>query len=52
MEEIVQLSDRVVSIYRGHVFDTFSREEINEDDLMSASLGISRDSKMVISNEN
>lgn len=52
MEEIVQLSDRVVSIYRGHAFDTFSREEINEDDLMSASLGISRDSKMVISNEN
>jgi AI-2 transport system ATP-binding protein len=42
MEEIVQLSDRVVTMYRGRINQEFKKEEINQDSIMSASFGITK----------
>lgn len=40
MEELVQLSDRVVSMFRGQINREFKKEEINNDSLMAASFGM------------
>lgn len=40
MEELVQLSDRVVSMFRGRINREFKKEEINNDSLMAASFGM------------
>lgn len=40
MEEIVALSDRAMTMYRGKVSHEFMREEINQDNLMAASFGV------------
>lgn len=40
MEELVQLSDRVVSMYRGRVNAEFIGEEISSDNLTSAIFGV------------
>ncbi len=42
MEEIMELSDRAISIYQGRVNCEFSRGEICEDNLTSAAFGLQR----------
>lgn len=42
MEEIVELSDRALSIYLGRVNCEFSKEEVNQDNLTSAAFGLTR----------
>ncbi|WP_278729961.1 ATP-binding cassette domain-containing protein, partial [Anaerotruncus colihominis] len=41
MEEIIELSDRAVAIYQGRLNGKFSKEEITQDNLTSASFGLS-----------
>ena len=36
MEEIVELSDRVVSVFQGRINAEFQKDEINQDNLMAA----------------
>ncbi len=40
MEEIVELSDRVMTVCRGRINGEFKGEDINQDNLMAASFGI------------
>ena len=40
MEEIIAMSDRVVTMYRGRINHEFAKDEINEDALMAASFGV------------
>ncbi len=40
MEEIVELSDRALSMYCGRINEEFSKEEISQDTLMSAAFGV------------
>ncbi|MFR1727245.1 ATP-binding cassette domain-containing protein, partial [[Clostridium] hylemonae] len=40
LEEIVELSDRAVSMYQGHINHTFTREKIDLDNLTAASFGV------------
>ncbi|HEX3017774.1 MAG TPA: sugar ABC transporter ATP-binding protein [Caproicibacter sp.] len=40
IEEIVELADRAVTVYRGHVNVEFSKDEINQDNLMAAAFGV------------
>lgn len=42
MEEIVELSDRAMSIYLGRVNREFTKDEISEDNLTSAAFGLER----------
>ncbi len=41
MEEIIELSDRAVTIYQGRLNGQFSKEQITQDNLTSASFGLS-----------
>lgn len=40
MEEVIELSDRALTMYFGKINHTFAREEINQDNLMAASFGV------------
>ena len=40
MEEIIELSDRAMSMYRGRINKEFSKGEITEDSLMKAAFGV------------
>ncbi|WP_283609024.1 sugar ABC transporter ATP-binding protein [Faecalispora anaeroviscerum] len=40
MEEIVELSDRAVTVYQGRINGEFSKEEINQDNLMAAAFDV------------
>ena len=40
MEEIVELSDRAVTVYQGRINGEFPKEEINQDHLMAAAFGV------------
>jgi AI-2 transport system ATP-binding protein len=40
MEEIVELSDRAICMYRGSINHCFDKDGINQDNLMAASFGI------------
>ena len=42
MEEIITMSDRVVTMYRGRINHEFSKDEINEQALMAASFGVDK----------
>ena len=42
MEEIVELSDRAMSIYQGRVNCEFAKEDVNQDNLTSAAFGLIR----------
>ena len=42
MEEIVELSDRVMTVCQGRINGEFKGEEINQDNLMAASFGITK----------
>lgn len=48
MEELVQLADRVVSMYRGRINGEFVGEGINVDNLTSAIFGIVKESEAAI----
>ncbi len=39
MDEIIELSDRTVTMYQGNITNQFSKDEITEDKLMSAAFG-------------
>lgn len=47
MEEIVELSDRVLTVCQGQINGEFTGSDINQDKLMAASFGIAKDSKGV-----
>jgi AI-2 transport system ATP-binding protein len=40
MEEIIELSDRVMTVCAGRINGEFTGEDINQDKLMAASFGI------------
>jgi AI-2 transport system ATP-binding protein len=40
MEEIVELSDRTITMYCGHINRSFERKDINQDRLMAAAFGV------------
>lgn len=40
MEEIVELSDRAVSVFQGRINAEFKKEEINQDNLMAAAFDV------------
>lgn len=40
MEEIVELSDRAVTMYCGRINHCFEKHEINQDNLMAAAFGV------------
>ncbi len=40
MEEIVELSDRVVSVFQGRINAEFQKDEINQDNLMAAAFDV------------
>jgi AI-2 transport system ATP-binding protein len=40
IEEIVELSDRALSMFQGRINHEFSKDKISEDNLMSASFGV------------
>lgn len=42
MEEIVELADRAVTMHQGRINAEFKKEEINQDNLMNASFGITK----------
>lgn len=45
MEEIIELSDRVMTVCQGRINGEFIGDEINQDDLMAAAFGITRKSE-------
>ncbi len=45
MEEIIQLSDRVVTMFQGCINHTFQKEHINQNNLMSAAFGVYEDKR-------
>jgi len=46
MEEIVELSDRAVTVYQGRINAEVSKTEINQDNLMSAAFGVTGEKKV------
>lgn len=46
-EEIMELSDRAVTVYQGHVNAMFMKENLNQNDLLSATLNVVGDEKVV-----
>ena len=40
MEEIVELSDRAVTVFQGHINGEFAKKDINQDNLMAAAFGV------------
>lgn len=43
MEEIIELSDRAITMYQGRINHTFQKEDINQNNLMSAAFGAYED---------
>ena len=43
IEEVVELADRAITVFQGRINGEFSREEITQDVLTSASFGIARE---------
>lgn len=46
MEEIVELSDRVMTVCQGRINGEFSGDDINQDNLMAASFGITKSAEV------
>ena len=46
MEEIIELSDRVMTVCQGRINGEFTGADINQDTLMSASFGIIKNSEV------
>jgi len=47
IEEVVQLSDRAVTMFQGCINHTFSKSDISIDNLMAASFGVYEEEKVV-----
>jgi AI-2 transport system ATP-binding protein len=47
MEEIVELSDRAVTLYQGRINAEFARDEITQDNLMAAAFGVTERKQVV-----
>ncbi|MFT5874143.1 MAG: AI-2 transport system ATP-binding protein [Clostridium sp.] len=45
MEEIIQLSDRVITMFQGCINHTFQKADINQNNLMSAAFGVYEDKR-------
>jgi AI-2 transport system ATP-binding protein len=45
MEEIVELSDRALTMFQGRINQEFPKERINQDNLMRASFGVYKESQ-------
>lgn len=45
MEEIIELSDRAITMFQGFINHTFKKEDINQNNLMSAAFGAYEDNK-------
>lgn len=48
MEEIVELSDRAVTMYSGRINKEFSKDEISQDSLMAAAFGVVEGSEAIV----
>lgn len=46
MEEIIELSDRAVTVYQGRINGEFLKDDINQDNLMAASFGVTGEQKV------
>ena len=46
MEEIVELSDRAVSVFQGRINAELSKEEINQDNLMAATFDVKQEKEV------
>ena len=46
MEEIVELSDRVMTVCQGRINGEFTGEDINQDNLTAASFGITKNTEV------
>lgn len=46
MEEVVELADRAITVFQGRINGEFSRDEITQDALTSASFGIAHERKV------
>lgn len=46
MEEIVELSDRAVTVYQGRINAEFQKCDINQDNLMAAAFGVTDGKKV------
>ena len=46
MEEIVELSDRVMTVCQGRINGEFTGEDINQDNMMAASFGITKNTEV------
>lgn len=46
MEEIVELSDRAVTVFQGRINGEFSKSNINQDNLMAAAFGVTAETKV------
>jgi AI-2 transport system ATP-binding protein len=44
MEEIIELSDRVITVFHGSINGEFRREKITQDNLTAASFGLTVES--------
>lgn len=42
MEEIVELSDRAVTVFQGRINGEFQKQDINQDNLMGAAFGVTK----------
>ena len=45
MEEIIELSDRAITMFQGRINHTFQKSDINQNNLMSAAFGVYEDKK-------
>ena len=43
IEEVVELADRAITVFKGRINGEFKREEITQDVLTSASFGIAHE---------
>ena len=43
MEEIVELADRALTMFQGRINGEFPKDQITQDNLMSASFGVTAD---------
>jgi ribose transport system ATP-binding protein len=46
-EELIQYCDRVLIMYEGQIVDTLEGDRINEDDIVSASMRVTRTAEVV-----
>ena len=46
VEEIIELSDRVMTVCQGRINGEFTGEDINQDNLMTASFGITKNTEV------